>query len=390
MKHLMKQLIATSFVLAIMGTVITSCDKEEKRPDPIELEMQVQHASAYNAKDGSIDVNILSGDPPFIYHWSTGDSTSSVSGLFAGDYTVKIIYGPNGSSFFEQTTTVEQPEPAPLNLTFSVQDSPVYGRPLGMAEVSVEGGEPPYTYLWSNGATTALAEDLMAGTYTVTVTDSGDPFYITTTGSVTIGQPEFVCGQDSVPDIDGNYYSTVLIGDQCWLGENLRTTHVPDPYDGELIPIDGRFCRGLFCQNAEGAHYTWTAMMNGAEPAAEPDEKIQGICPTGWHLPTRAMFEELEDWLSVDGNGGTGFFAGAKMKGENSSSGFDALFTGSWGFTIYNQAPYAGFWSATQAPQNPANARIIYLTQDTPFINGSNEPKGYGFNVRCIKDEDLP
>jgi uncharacterized protein (TIGR02145 family) len=383
----MKRILFISCLMSIAGLFIVGCDEEEKVPKPLELDMQVQDASTYNAKDGAINLNILQGEPPYFFYWNTGDTTKNITGIGAGVYMVKIVYGPNGASFYEQSATVDQPEAQPLTLVFNVTDAASFGKAQGAASVSVTGGVAPYKFLWSNGATTAAVDKLFAGTYSVTVTDSGAPFSITTLGNVIIGEPAFVCQQDSIRDIDGNRYSTVLIGDQCWIGENLRTTNRPDSPLPELIPIDGRLCRGLFCQTAEGAHYTWDGMMNGAAPATGPDDEIQGICPTGWHIPTRETFEQLDKYLSVAGNGGAGFFSGAKMKGADSSSGFDALFTGNWGFGIYNQAPFASFWASTQATTAPANARMIYVTQDTPFMNAANQPKGYGFNVRCIRDK---
>jgi uncharacterized protein (TIGR02145 family) len=380
----MKRLL---IIPCFIGLFLFSCEEESIIPDPMELELQVQDASAFNARDGAIQVNILQGEPPYFFHWNTGDTTRSISGLRAGDYTVKIVFGPQGKAFYQQTATVSQPDAVPLNLEFVVTDSDRFGKPQGAIRVNASGGVPPYKYLWSTGATTQTVENILAGTYSVTVTDSGNPGSISTKGSVTVRQPEFVCVQDSIRDIDGFVYSTVMIGNQCWIGENLKTIHRPDSRPGELELIDGRLCRGLFCQRAEGAHYTWHGAMNSHPAASSPEDMIQGICPTGWHLPTRVMFENLDKYLSVDGNGGPGFFSGTKMKGPDSSSGFDALFTGNWGFGIYNAAPYAGFWSSTQNSANPANARMVYVTQDTPFLNAADQPKIYGFNIRCIKSD---
>ncbi len=387
----MKKLFLLPIMLISGMLIMISCEeKEEKIPETIELDMNVTHASAYNATDGAISITVLKGEPPYIYEWNTGDTTSSITGVGAGEYSVTITYGKNGIAFYQTTAAITQPEAVPLSLEFDVTDSDKYGKPNGSIEVNVSGGVPPYNFLWSNGSTEAIASELTAGVYQVTVTDSGNPFSITTTGTASVGQPAFVCGSDSIMDIDGNLYSTIIIGEQCWLGENLRTTHRPDSPVTELVPIDGRLCRGLFCENIEGAHYTWEATMNGSAAATLSDEKIQGICPTGWHLPTREDFEALDAWLSVDGNGGPGFFSGAKMKGEGSSSGFDALFTGNWGFGIYNNAPYASYWTSSESVTSTKNARMIYITQDTPFMNAANQPKGYGMNVRCMKDEDLP
>jgi len=376
--------------IVLVPFLFYSCHEDDNPPQSMELSVKVEDASAWNAKDGSISLEIVAGPPPHIFHWNTGDTTQNISGLGAGDYSVRIVYGPNGASFYETTATVSQPEAVPLTLLFSQTASPAYGKPLGSASVMASGGVPPYTYLWSSGATSSTIEGVFAGTYTVTVTDSGNPFRTITSGAITIEQPAFLCGRDSIRDIDGNLYSTILLDDQCWLGENLRARHKPELVSGQLLPIEGSFCRGLFCENKEGAHYTWHATMNGSLPASTPTEKIQGICPTGWHLPTREMYEQLDKWLSTAGNGGPGFFSGAKMKGPESTSGFEALFTGNWGFGIYTQAPYAGFWSSTESIVNPENARMIYLTQDTPFMNAANQPKGFGFNVRCIKDNEQP
>ncbi len=376
-------------IFSLLAFFALSCEDEEtSAPEELVIEATIEPASEYNAADGSISLNIVKGEEPFIFHWNTGDSTSEISGLKAGDYNVTVTYGANGAAYTRQTFTIEQPEPEPLDLSFTVTDVQVYDKPQGSIELEVSGGQPPYTYLWSNGETSPVIENLLAGTYSVTVMDAGDPYSIETTGFAVVNQPEFVCGQDSIRDIDGNMYSTIVIGEQCWLGENLKTAHRPDSPTDELIPIEGRVCRGLFCQQQEGAHYDWHGMMNGAEPATLPDEEIQGICPAGWHIPTEEMFAELDGFLSIDGNGGDGSFSGAKMKGVESSSGFDALFAGNWGYGIYNNAPYASFWTSSEMPTNPNRAEIFYVTDDTPFLNSGHQPKEFGFNVRCIKDTE--
>ncbi len=372
--------------LVIPVFILSSCEEEDQHPDPAQVDFVVQDASAYNANDGSIDLVINGGEPPFYFFWNTGDTTQSVSGLHAGDYWVRMIYGRNGSSFFESSVKVSQPEPVPLDLDFQVTHVPLYGKPLGAVSVNASGGTPPYSYKWSTGATTPSVEGLFAGQYSVVVSDSGDPFMTETEGEVVINQPEFVCGQDSIMDIDGHLYPTVVIGDQCWMAENLRTQHRPDSPYPDLVPIEGRFCQGLFCEQEEGAHYTWYAAMNGAEAATSPDQHIQGVCPEGWHIPTRDEYAELEQWLAVPGNGGEGTFAGAKMKGAESSSGFNALFTGNWGYGVYVRAAQASFWTSSEPSTNPNNAHLIYVTEDTPFVNATNRSKLFGLNVRCVKD----
>jgi uncharacterized protein (TIGR02145 family) len=379
-----KYIFITCFIS--LALVMSSCEEKENIPDPIELELQVQNASAYNAKDGSVTVNILKGEPPYLFYWNTGDTTRNVSGLGAGNYTMRVIYGMGGSSYYEQTVAVEQPGALPLEISFDVTNVARFGGNTGIVKVNVKGGVAPYTFLWCTGATTATAGNLFANTYTVTVTDSGKPFSITTSKSVSVKQPAFVCGTDSIRDIDGNKYSSVLIGSQCWMAQNLKTTHRPD---SPFQPIDGRMCRLLYCQQDEGSHYPWLSVMNNSAAATHPEEEIQGICPAGWHIPTREMVVVMEKWLSIKGNGGDGIFPGAKMKGKPSTSGFDALMAGNWGYQIYNQAPFAAFWTSSQSVPGSDKARMYYVTQDTPLLYSGEQSVTLGLSVRCLKSKEV-
>mgnify|MGYP006297894581 FL=1 len=358
------------------------------------MEAEITNASFYNAADGSIDLFVTGGLPPYQYFWSTGDTTVNVEGLSAGNYIVKVIYGEHGQGVAEKEFIVSQPEPNPLDLTFNTADVSRHGERDGQIQVEVSGGTPPYSFHWSTGDTLSLVSGLSAGEYSVTVVDQSRPDEIVTVGMAAITQPEFVCGVDSVYDVDGNKYSTVLIGDQCWLGENLRTEHNP-LYPDSLVPIDGRFCFETYCNDERGAHYTWKAAMNGESGATQENPMVmaQGICPSGWHIPTREEWGELQNYLAVDGNGGSGTFAGAKMKSESSTSGFDALLIGNWGYGIYNKAAQASFWSSTiyevEGVDDTGEARLIYLTGDTPFMNGTHQSKEFGLSVRCLKDIDV-
>jgi uncharacterized protein (TIGR02145 family) len=389
-----RHLLIASVVIA---AIIYACAEEEtiEKPPEIILQAEISNTSSYNGSDGSIDLSVTGGLEPFHYFWSTGDTTQDITGVRAGTYIVKIIFGPSGEGVAEEEFIVGQPEPDPLNLDFSTTEPSRFGEPDGRISLEVSGGSAPYSYLWSTGDTLPEIRNLTAGDYFVTVTDKSKPDPVTTVGRTTLLQPDFVCGVDSIYDVDGIKYSTVQIGDQCWLGENLRTRHNP-LYPDSLVPISGRFCFDTYCNDARGAHYSWTAMMNGQPGATleNPDVVIQGICPSGWHVPTRKEWDELQNYLTVDGNGGSGTFAGAKMKTVSSTSGFDALLIGNWGYGIYNKAPQASFWSADiyqiegEEDEDTGEARLIYLTDDTPFMNGAHRNKELGLSVRCVRDID--
>jgi len=378
-----------NFILCLTALLVTAgagCKKDMIGPPPkMEIEYTVTDASAFNARDGAIDVSLSGVEGPFRYFWSNGDTTQDISNLYAGDYFLNITFG--GEGYSELSATVSQPDPEPLDLQFTVTDVSRFGKSDGAVSLAVAGGMAPYTAIWEGTDTTLNYTGLKAGSYHVVVTDASVPYQVTTEATVEVREPEFVCGLDSIADVDGNLYPTVLIGNQCWISQNLRTGRLPsDPSS----PIDGRYCAGNFCFNEEGAHYTWNAMMNGE--TGDPEDAyalVQGICPDGWYLPTRKIFQDLDSLLSIPGEYGDGNFSGTKMKGESSTSGFDGLFAGNWGYGIYKNDDIASFWTSTEyfpgESETSKEGYYFLLTDDTPFLSSGHKPKSFGMNVRCLQ-----
>lgn len=105
---------------------------------------------------------------PYTYSWSTGATTPTVSGLAPGTYTVSVT---DNTGCSQDTSFVVNPY-TPLSANVSTTPT-CSGSSSGIAGAVVSGGTPPYTYSWSpGGATTAIANSLAAGNYTVTVTDN--------------------------------------------------------------------------------------------------------------------------------------------------------------------------------------------------------------------------
>ncbi|MBR5983967.1 MAG: hypothetical protein IK025_09675 [Bacteroidales bacterium] len=193
---------------------------------------------------------------------------------------------------------------------------------------------------------------------------------------------------------DGITYSTVTIGSQIWMAENLR-------YEGD-IPLGStastttayRYYPNNNSSNVAtyGYLYNWTAAMNGASSSSSNPSSVQGICPNGWHLPSSAEWIQLSDAL--------GNHDAAKLAGNadlwpsgcsitNSSyfgtSGFNALPAGSYNGSYADFGGNTSFWSTTENNSNNAVRRTINSYNTNLYNDNAN--KICGFSVRCVKNE---
>ncbi|MCS6928017.1 MAG: T9SS type A sorting domain-containing protein [Saprospiraceae bacterium] len=134
----------------------------------IDATVTARDASCKGANDGSATVNILQGVSPFTYSWSNGDTTSSVNNLPPGSYTVEVVDGANCPKVLSFIIA----EPPALIVSINVTSVTRVGGNDGSASVEVTGGTSPYSYTWSNGDSTQTIVNLVAGIYTVTVTDA--------------------------------------------------------------------------------------------------------------------------------------------------------------------------------------------------------------------------
>ncbi|MBK8556402.1 MAG: SprB repeat-containing protein [Lewinellaceae bacterium] len=127
----------------------------------------VTNANCFGSADGSIDLTVTGGSPAYTYAWSNGFTGQDPIGLVAGTYTVTVT----DSHGCTKTTTGTVGQPTNIVLSTTTVNS-TCGYANGSINLTVTGGSPGYAYLWSNGSTVEDPTGLLAGTYTVTVTDT--------------------------------------------------------------------------------------------------------------------------------------------------------------------------------------------------------------------------
>ena len=136
----------------------------------LKLSFNKINSTCYSGSNGSIDINVSGGFPPYSYLWSNGDTLQYINNLSAGNYT--IVVTDNKWATLSQTITISEPQPLTLNYTKS--DVSCYGSSDGNITLIVSGGTPSYYYDWSNGATTQSIYSLYSGQYNVKVIDANN------------------------------------------------------------------------------------------------------------------------------------------------------------------------------------------------------------------------
>jgi uncharacterized protein (TIGR02145 family) len=207
------------------------------------------------------------------------------------------------------------------------------------------------------------------------------------------GRDSVEVADTTVTDVDGNVYRTVTIGTQVWMAENLKVTRYGN---GRVIPnvveedVWSQLTTGAYClvdndsvnyKNTYGVLYNYYAVADSC-----------GLCPEGWHVPTRTEWQTLENLL------GGQAVAGGKLKetgtahwndpniGATNESGFSGLPAGGRGRfgPAGDVGDYATWWSSTEHDSIYAWHWGLYRVKPETRRNPGH--KTSGFSVRCIQD----
>ena len=230
---------------------------------------------------------------------------------------------------------------------------------------------------------------------------------VESSSSVAYVHPSTVVKGTMTDKRDGKTYKTVKIGTQTWMAENLNYAYTAVPFKYKWgkweYPSDSTsWCYGDDPANCAkyGRHYTWAAAMDsvgewsangkgcGTDKTCSPTYPVRGICPEGWHLPTKAEWNALFAAVGDESTAGkvlksqTGWYSNGN---GTDAFGFSALPAG-WeddGDFSYD-GNYAVFWSSTEDDSYGAYYVALLYGYDIAYLDDGY--KYYGFSVRYLKD----
>lgn len=230
--------------------------------------------------------------------------------------------------------------------------------------------------------------------------------YVTVSDGTVYGEEKSLRTWDnsSITDIDGNEYSTVLIGDQIWMAENLRVSRFADGAPIPKVENDTAWAAIVhpgkaYCwyendsvsyASTYGALYNYEAANRGYE--TYNPRMVQGVCPDGWHMPDNGEWASLVDLLGGEE------IAGGKLKeegtthwqspntGATNESGFTALpggYRSDYG-RFFNLG-LAAYW-AHNTDRYTYNDWFYWLYYTNNDIRTLRPSFTDAYSVRCLKD----
>ena len=142
-------------------------------PDVIQVTGVVQDVLCYGGNVGAINLTVTGGTSPYTYYWSDSSTTQNLTGLTAGVYSV-VVTDFNGCGM---QWVAEVEEPNQISGSYQSSDA-ICEAANGTVYVGINGGTLPYSFSWSNGATTQNLNNVIAGSYELTVTDDNGCTFI--------------------------------------------------------------------------------------------------------------------------------------------------------------------------------------------------------------------
>jgi uncharacterized protein (TIGR02145 family) len=334
----------------------------------------------------------------------TGSFSTSLSGLIPNTpYYIKA-YATNsvGTSFGYEISFTTNPITVPI-LTTTAMSSVTQTTAISGGNVTGDGGANVTArgVCWSTSANPTIADNH-------TSDGTGTGIFISNLPGLTINTKyylkayatnsiETAYGNEiifatkgaigTVSDVDGNTYSTIMIGTQVWMTENLKTTKYNDGTSIPKVTGDAAWLSlttpgycwynndSITYKTPYGALYNWYAVNTGK------------LCPTGWHVPIDADYLITEAYVGSNSGGKMKETGTIHWQSPNTGATNETGFTGLPGGQRYSDFRLIGYtafwWSATEYSATHADVGILYY--DSGIMDGDWYKKQCGFSVRCLK-----
>ena len=337
--------------------------------------------SAYNgynvgcdgATNGSIDATVTGGTSPYTYVWSNGATIQDINSLSAGTYSVTVTDANGCTSVSSKTLT----EPTPVS---PILTSPTVtggtnlscnGSTNGNINVTTSGGVSPYSYLWSNGATTQNLSSVGAGTYTVTVTDGNN---CTVTASITLTQPDPVSPTLTSPTFSGGFNISCN-----GLFDGIITTSVTggtSPYsyiwsNGETSQDLGSLTAGTYTVTITDVN---GCTSTGSKTLTQPTPVVLSFSLSTYGGSNVGCYGSSNGSIDLTVTGGTGPYT-YEWTNEATTQDLTGLTAGTYGVVVNDANGCPAVDSVTLTQPDTLVSTLI-----SPTFNG-------GYNVTCLGND---
>ncbi len=342
-----------------------------------------------------------------------GSFTSSISGLSANTLYYVRAYATNsaGTGYGnEETFTTSVAAVLPTVVTSSVFELFTDGATI-LGQVSADGGSAVIArgVCWKTAGDPTITDNIVPGgsglgNFSCTITGLAPNSiysvntYATNSVGTSYGSPmnfqtlsddpnaNWKNGDDWIDTRDDQVYGTVKIGSQVWMTDNLNYgTRINGTMNMSNDGNVQKYCYdddNLYC-DIYGGLYQWDEVMGYTTV-----ESAQGICPSGWHVPSDGEWKELEMALGMssaaaDSIGWRGTYEAYYLF----SAGFLSLYPGACYYfdgTFYQIDFFSYFWSSTEF--NFEGAYYRTMGEGYTKIWRADYYKTEGYTVRCIKD----
>ncbi len=384
--------------------------------------VDVEEETCMGSADGSIEISVNTSIQYDSILWSDGFTGLNRYGLSAGSYVMEIY--SMGVSLSSQTVVIDLSNG--LNVSSLIANSSNVSPNSGLINLSVTGGQTPYTFMWSNGATSQNLTNLSAATYTVTVVDANlcasvtditigestvPPWYVESTSSVHSilipGNATITLNQDSIEfgDYLGVFYDS--LGTLACAGYTLWV-----PFNNTLEAYGKTVFGGATNGFANGEEFIWKIWKsNGQELFAnatyDPSKPHQQFFANGGYSGLLTLIEDtiqvLDFTLETTNNSCFGVYDGAaelvNLSGNppfiiNWSTGasglqINNLTYGLYQVTVTDQAAYPQVvqFEITMPDQLQVNSNILNSIPSQGILgsiqllaNGGTPPYSYSWS----------